>query len=433
MCRLDSRVGPGASPARSASPRQARVRRGSGEDWRTVAISRRKVEPSPTPGLRAVSRPPIASASDRLMARPSPSPRGPEDAHLVVALLEGIEDPGQHRRRDADARVGELDDEAAGALRSGGPAVIDIPVRRVRRADDQLSARRGELGGVAHEVPGDLHDPRVVGPDVILPGVQLGEHIQPGHERLFAADLLPRDPEGLLACRRTRYPAGAGRGRDPQEIEQVVDQAVIPSSIFPGGSSPARAGSPGRSRTRSGTRRRSSRGSAKCTLVAEYGEESVLGAPRRPRPAFPWRRGGPPRSACGSVMSSMRNRAEIAAGARQSPWARAWPRPNPGRTARRPPLLESHGPAGGPAAAEMLEPGRQPMRGGIPSSRRVRLFHRAGSLPEEPAGRRVGRDDPRRLLSASLEGRPSPSTTTGRSCGSAIPSPAGPARPASAR
>ena len=42
--------------------------------WGTTLSSSRKVEPCPRPGLDAVSRPPRASASDRLIASPSPSP-----------------------------------------------------------------------------------------------------------------------------------------------------------------------------------------------------------------------------------------------------------------------------------------------------------------------------------------------------------------------
>ena len=77
-----------------------------------------KVLPCPGTLTRRIS-PPSSVASSRLMARPRPVPPY-LPAGAGVGLLERLEDQPLLLRRDADAGVGDVDGDAAGANRSTG-------------------------------------------------------------------------------------------------------------------------------------------------------------------------------------------------------------------------------------------------------------------------------------------------------------------------
>ena len=94
----------------------ARVRAGLVAGARTVASSRRKVEPQPAAGARR-REPAAQRLGERAADRQAQPQAAGAAAEVVVALLERVEDPRQDRRVDADPGVLELDGETLGAIR----------------------------------------------------------------------------------------------------------------------------------------------------------------------------------------------------------------------------------------------------------------------------------------------------------------------------
>ena len=116
--------------ARGHAPRQV-------IGWAVSSIV--KVAPRSSPALEAVSWPPWASSTDRLIARPEPE-AAVAPLLLRVPLLERVEDPGQAIGLDADAGVGHLGQEDRARLASGNPPVgfqvriVILPPRGVNLA-----------------------------------------------------------------------------------------------------------------------------------------------------------------------------------------------------------------------------------------------------------------------------------------------------------
>src|SRR5439155_26691511 len=98
----------------------------------------------------------------------------------LFALLESVEQLGQHLRVDAHAGVGDLD---ANPLRL-----------RVARANVDLPARGGELARVGQQVPEDLLKTRGVAADDVLGGGEVDVHV---HALRPAADLEGADHDGV--------------------------------------------------------------------------------------------------------------------------------------------------------------------------------------------------------------------------------------------
>ena len=109
----------------------------------------------PAPGARR--REPAAERLGKRPAdrQPQPEPSG-SASKVVLALLERVEHPRQDLGINADAGVFKLDREPSQV----GLAGLFGGAGRVDRADRQPAAGRCELGGVANQVPHDLHDPR---------------------------------------------------------------------------------------------------------------------------------------------------------------------------------------------------------------------------------------------------------------------------------
>ena len=81
----------------------------------TAGSSSRNVEPSPSPGLDAVSPPPSRLRERAADCQPQAETGGPT-AKFVHALFERCEDPGQLLGVDPDPRVLEIDDQPMGKL-----------------------------------------------------------------------------------------------------------------------------------------------------------------------------------------------------------------------------------------------------------------------------------------------------------------------------
>src|SRR5262249_56647062 len=99
-----------------------------------------------------------------------------------LSLLAGIEDSGQHSRVDPLPGVLELDDEQSSLL----TVTLKSPIACM---DCQRAASGRELGRVANQVPGNLHDPRVVALDGVVRSRQVELHFQTGARSLITANL----------------------------------------------------------------------------------------------------------------------------------------------------------------------------------------------------------------------------------------------------
>ena len=135
----------------------------------------RNVVPRPLPGLSTTSVPPWASTIPLQIARPSPSP--PNLRVIVVSpCWNGSKMSGRISGLDADAGVGDLDDDA--------PIVV-----RVERPDGDRPALGRELDGVLDQVPEDLLEPGRVGVGPVLARRQVEHQSMSSALDLALADL----------------------------------------------------------------------------------------------------------------------------------------------------------------------------------------------------------------------------------------------------
>jgi hypothetical protein len=91
-----------------------------------------------------------------------------------------------------------------------------------KRRDREPAAGRCKLGGVANQVPDDLHDAGVIGPHVVVRSFQLGQDVQARNENFIAADLHRAADHFVDIDNLELEPQPPAY--NPRQVEQVVDQ-----------------------------------------------------------------------------------------------------------------------------------------------------------------------------------------------------------------
>ena len=134
----------------------------------------------------------------------------------LVRPIESLAQPGNLALRDADARIGDPDDQ--------------LPFRSGRRRDGDRPLRRGELDGIVQDVQQDLHQAVPVGPDRRQIRSDLPDDVQP-----FFGDPFRDDGQGvvehLFDGQRLR-PEMCLAQLDSGEGQEIVDEAVEALGVF---------------------------------------------------------------------------------------------------------------------------------------------------------------------------------------------------------